>query len=285
MSSSADIARLVASLIDANLPALDERRSAALLNFAMRILGSHMPAPPGGSQPMEVARRRLVREGRAADALALSEQLQRLQRSDHGLRRLEPLLQLLGALMLSPPPGAEAHGAAPSLLARAAAAPPLRLAPAPERVRAPEPQPAPARPFAYGAPPPVPPAAAARANGGGGAADEAALVREVLFVMQNIDGVHLKWDDERDAFVLPPTLPVAPATRQLVGRLAELGWMCAARARATRHASRRAAPTPTLPPPYARAGIGSSTRTCTLRRRVRRRASCPRRCATASRPN
>ena len=58
MSSSADIARLVASLIDANLPALDERRAAALLNFAMRILGSHMPAPPGGSQPMEVARRR-----------------------------------------------------------------------------------------------------------------------------------------------------------------------------------------------------------------------------------
>jgi gamma-tubulin complex component 3 len=285
MSSSADIARLVASLIDASLPALDERRSAALLNFAMRILGSHMPAPPGGSQPMEVARRRLVREGRAADALALSEQLQRLQRSDHGLRRLEPLLQLLGALMLSPPPGAEAHGAAPSLLARAAAAPPLRLAPAPERVRAPEPQPAPARPFAYGTPPPVPPAARARANGGGGAADEAALVREVLFVMQNIDGVHLKWDDERDAFVLPPTLPVAPATRQLVGRLAELGWMCAARARATRRASRRAAPTPTLPPPYARAGIGSSTRTCTLRRRVRRRASCPRRSATASRPN
>ena len=69
MSSSADIARLVASLIDANLGSLDERRSAALLNFAMRILGSHMPAPPGGSQPMEVARRRLVREGRAADAL------------------------------------------------------------------------------------------------------------------------------------------------------------------------------------------------------------------------
>ena len=98
MSSSADIARLVASLIDANLPALDERRAAALLNFAMRILGSHMPAPPGGSQPMEVARRRLVREGRAADALALSEQLQRLQRSEHGLRRLEPLLQLLTLL-------------------------------------------------------------------------------------------------------------------------------------------------------------------------------------------
>ena len=46
---------------------------------------------------MEVARRRLVQEGRAADALARSEQLQRLRRSDHGLRRLEPLLQLLGA--------------------------------------------------------------------------------------------------------------------------------------------------------------------------------------------
>ena len=69
--------------------------------------------------------------------------------------------------------------------------------------------------------------------------DEAALVREVLFVM-NIDGVHLKWDDERDAFVLPPTLPVAPATRQLVGRLAELGWMCRAQRGTLRRAARDA---------------------------------------------
>ena len=57
MSASADIARLVASLIDANLPALDERRSAALLNFAMRILGSHMPAPPGGINAAGIGRR------------------------------------------------------------------------------------------------------------------------------------------------------------------------------------------------------------------------------------
>ena len=243
MSSSAGIARLVASLIDANLGSLDERRSAALLNFAMRILGSHMPAPPGGSQPMEVARRRLVREGRAADALALSEQLQRLQRSDHGLRRLEPLLQLLGALMLSPPPGAEAHGAAPSLLARAAAAPPPRLAPAPERVRAPEPQPAPARPCVRRA------AAGAagrgarqrrRRRGGRGGVGARGALR---------DAEHRRRPPQvgrRERRLSPADAARGAGDAAVVGRLSELGWMRRAR-NAARLPTRRSRHPPALP--------------------------------------
>ena len=124
--------------------------------------------------------------------------------------------------MLSPPPG---RGTARRR--RCSRAPPPRRRSGwrrRRRVRAPEPAGA-ARPCC------APAGAAggrARANGGGGGG-QAALVREVLFVM-NIDGVHLKWDDERDAFVLPPTLPVARHDAELVGRLAELGWMCAARA-------------------------------------------------------
>ena len=55
---------------------------------------------------------------------------------------------------------------------------------------------------------------------------EAALVRELLFVMQNIDGTHLKWDAKHDGFSLLPSGAKVPAgARQLAGRLAELGWL------------------------------------------------------------
>eukprot|EP00966_Prymnesium_polylepis_P023451 539926-Prymnesium_polylepis.1 len=43
--------------------------------------------------------------------------------------------------------------------------------------------------------------------------------------MQNIDGVHIKWDAARDAFVLPRAAALPAGARQLIGRLCELGWL------------------------------------------------------------
>ena len=49
-------------------------------------------------------------------------------------------------------------------------------------------------------------------------------MRDVLFVLQNIDGALLKWDEKRDTFAPPQGMP-CPRVRQLVGRLYELGWL------------------------------------------------------------
>ena len=266
MGSSADIARLVASLIDANLPALDER--PARPQFRDADPRSHMPAPPGGSQPMEVARRRLVREGRAADALALSSNCGGCRGPTTGCAG-GPLLRLLGA-ELSPPPGPGARRGAVAARARARAA--ARLAPAPERVRAPSRSRRP-RGLAYGAPPPVPPPprrARRRRRGGRGGAGARGALR---------DAEHRR-RPPRGPRETPSSSRRRCPWRRRRGSSSEDSPSSdgCAPARATRHASRRAAPTPTLRPP-TRAGIGSSTRMCTLRRQVRRRASCPRRCA------
>lgn len=72
-----------------------------------------------------------------------------------------------------------------------------------------------------------------------------ALVRDLLYVMQNIEGRHLKWDDKADSFLFQPAerprggppLPqltpaaaaaaasLAPGVVQAVARLCEIGWM------------------------------------------------------------
>ena len=58
-----------------------------------------------------------------------------------------------------------------------------------------------------------------------GELSERTLVRELLFVMQGIDGLHLQWDRLKDSYALPPGAKLPPGGRQLVGRLSELGWL------------------------------------------------------------
>eukprot|EP00899_Mesostigma_viride_P022858 jgi/Mesvir1/3757/Mv15031-RA.1 len=54
---------------------------------------------------------------------------------------------------------------------------------------------------------------------------ESALVRDVVFTCQAIDGRHIRWDEEDDAYVVDPKVGVPRATRDLLRRLCELGWL------------------------------------------------------------
>ncbi|KAG5179865.1 Spc98 family-domain-containing protein [Tribonema minus] len=86
-------------------------------------------------------------------------------------------------------------------------------------------------------PPPYAAAAAARdplrgAAGGTSAqhgvlsdATERALLRDVLYALQGIDGQHVRYDPGSQAFAVDPSLSVSPATRDLVLRLCEMGWL------------------------------------------------------------
>ena len=215
----------IPELIDRLVPALpaDDPRSTRLLQLCMRILGSRMAGGPitEGSAG-ELARRKLVQAGRAADALTYSDLVRRLDESDHGLRHLPATLQLLTSLLHStstPVP------AGTTLLSRSQSSVPPAATLANGAVHAPEPDKVAASPVAASAAH----AAIRRAwevdSASGEQLSEAVLVRELLFVMQNIDGAHLKWDGGRDAFVLPSGASVPPGARQLAGRLAELGWL------------------------------------------------------------
>ena len=226
--TTAAVEDLVAQLVP-GLPS-DDPRNARLVQLCLRITASRISSGPLTESAVgERTRRKLLQAGRAADALDYSELVGQLTHTDHGLRELPSALQLLTALLHSSnkPAGLPVGGAL--LRPSEVAAPPSTVATG--SVQAPEPD-------------PTPPSSrtvdtrAADANGSGGARmrrwevsgsdgvlTEETLVRELLFVMQNIDGKHLKWDAERDAFVLPRTASVPPGARQLTGRLAELGWL------------------------------------------------------------
>ena len=223
-SLSSLIAQLVPSLGD---PA-DDPRVERLLQLCLRIVSSRMAgsAAPSDAAAAEATRRRLVQVGRATDALSFSELNGRLMRAPE-LRKPAAALQLLASLLGSADSSAlGSAGVHAALLAR----PPVALASG--VIRAPEPATTPSPPNGHtpAAPsgdgtgaPPVP--RRGWEIGGAGELGERALVRELLFVMQNIDGAHLKWDERRDAFHLPATAKVPPGARQLVGRLSELGWL------------------------------------------------------------
>ena len=208
-----------------------------LLRYATRILTSRLAGSlVAESQSSEIARRRLVQAGRPADALALSEAINRLH-DGHVLKNLPAALQMLCGLMQSSPRADMSSCAGAALLARAAPPappmPPVEMA----RVAAIEPDAPDVAPAAGKAPASSPLANGGKASSSGaaGGADEAmerALVRDVLFVLQNIDGSLIKWDAARDAFVPPPGMPLPLALRQLVGR----------------RAAPRAAPAPRRPP-------------------------------------
>lgn len=197
------VERLIAQLVPETNGA-DDPKAVRLLQFSMRILSSRMA---GASltplvQSVELARRRLVQAGRASDALALSDFLQRLERSSHGLANLPAVLQLLTALMNSQPASSLAACAGAALLSRPmapVAAPAIRMdiaavsPPEPGKTEdVPTPQPVAARDGrAVGA-------SGSRWKPAPGAGlSEEVLVRELLFVLQNIEGVHIRWDQNR----------------------------------------------------------------------------------------
>ncbi|KAJ4970248.1 hypothetical protein NE237_003347 [Protea cynaroides] len=54
---------------------------------------------------------------------------------------------------------------------------------------------------------------------------ESALVRDVLYACQGINGKYVKLDKSIDAYVLPDSIKVPRATRIMVRKLCELGWL------------------------------------------------------------
>ncbi|XP_016505980.2 gamma-tubulin complex component 3-like [Nicotiana tabacum] len=54
---------------------------------------------------------------------------------------------------------------------------------------------------------------------------EEVLVRDVLYACQGIDGKYVKYDKNADGYVLPDWMKVPRATRSVVRRLCELGWL------------------------------------------------------------
>ncbi|BBM99355.1 gamma-tubulin complex component 3 [Marchantia polymorpha subsp. ruderalis] len=54
---------------------------------------------------------------------------------------------------------------------------------------------------------------------------EAALVRDVVYACQGIDGRYVKFDKEQDGYVVDSNVKVPKATRVLVRRLCEVGWL------------------------------------------------------------
>lgn len=216
-----DIADQLQHLIELEVPQLpdDSEPAARLLRYSVRILNSRIA---GGlvaeSQSAEIARRRLVQAGRPTDALALSEAIGRLH-DGQGMRDLPAALQMLCALMHSTPRVAMSSCAGAALLTREAPLappmPPLQHA----HVTAPEPD---VTPRELGAAPLTNGGKGASSSGAtAGGTDEASekvLVRDVLFVLQNIDGSLIKWDAARDAFAPPPDMRLPRASRQLVSR-------------------------------------------------------------------
>ncbi|KAL3915743.1 MAG: hypothetical protein SGPRY_007099, partial [Prymnesium sp.] len=229
MQLAGQLEQLILQLVPQLSSSEDHPKVSRLLQFAMRVLSSRMAcvALAPATQSAELARRRLVQAGRASDALAFSDLLQRLQRGTHGLTNMPTILQLLVALMNSQPQSSLEVCAGAALLSRplgSSTAPALRMDLA--AVVIPDPKAMPVDPVAD----PVrhnqhDPGRPARSSGSPESLNEAVLVRELLFVMQNIDGAYIKWDASADAFVLPKGITLPAGARQMVGRLSELGWL------------------------------------------------------------
>lgn len=54
---------------------------------------------------------------------------------------------------------------------------------------------------------------------------EAALLRDLLFVFQGIDGTYVRFDPVVNAYIVDPNIGVPTTTRNLIGKLSELGWL------------------------------------------------------------
>jgi gamma-tubulin complex component 3 len=56
---------------------------------------------------------------------------------------------------------------------------------------------------------------------------EEALLRDVIYAFQGINGALVSYDAAADAYLVAPTLGVPRATRDLVSKLTEIGWLFA----------------------------------------------------------
>jgi gamma-tubulin complex component 3 len=54
---------------------------------------------------------------------------------------------------------------------------------------------------------------------------EAALLRDMMFIFQGIDGTYIRFDSEADTYIVDDTVGIPRSTRELVHRLTELGWL------------------------------------------------------------
>ncbi|KAM3589786.1 Microtubule-nucleating Tub4p (gamma-tubulin) complex component [Umbelopsis sp. WA50703] len=54
---------------------------------------------------------------------------------------------------------------------------------------------------------------------------EAALLRDMMFIFQGIDGTYIHFDSEADTYIVDDTVGIPRSTRELVHRLTELGWL------------------------------------------------------------
>eukprot|EP00898_Chlorokybus_atmophyticus_P006935 jgi/Chlat1/7242/Chrsp58S06891 len=54
---------------------------------------------------------------------------------------------------------------------------------------------------------------------------ESALVRDVLYACQGIDGKYIRFDNNADGYIVDPKVGVARPTRELLRRICELGWL------------------------------------------------------------
>ena len=130
MSEADAVAARLQPLIQLSVPQLDENRGLTTADEPRCGLSMHRWAARGRSR-RGLARRRLVQAGRPADALALSEALDKLRAlrgGGHGLRNLPAALQLLSLMHSSRAATAACAGAA--LLSRAAAPAALPMPPA-----------------------------------------------------------------------------------------------------------------------------------------------------------
>lgn len=54
---------------------------------------------------------------------------------------------------------------------------------------------------------------------------ELRLLRDVIYALQGVDGRYIKYDSQRDCYSVVPEVGVPAATRDLIRRICELGWM------------------------------------------------------------
>ncbi|KAI9286402.1 Spc98 family-domain-containing protein [Umbelopsis sp. AD052] len=54
---------------------------------------------------------------------------------------------------------------------------------------------------------------------------EAAILRDIMFIFQGIDGTYIKFDAESDAYVIDDMVGISRSARELIHKLTELGWL------------------------------------------------------------
>ncbi|PKA47028.1 Gamma-tubulin complex component 4 like [Apostasia shenzhenica] len=227
--TTADLVReLVLRLLSSGsrpIPSINDASAAAALRYALRLLASRMSPSliPDELSLVESIKRRLAVSGRSPAALAFADLHSKLSARAPLLNRWA-LLYLLNTLSLdrrrsaSSPPGG-----LPFLPLQPASHPPrastasgavgaggggvVRVAKDPENIRE----------------------IALREFADLVIADtevtESALVRDVLYACQGIDGRYVRFDRSSDGYDLPESLKVPRHTRTIVRRLCELGWL------------------------------------------------------------